>query len=188
MFQINLFMKNIFVYLLLLVSFNAHAQKYYTKNGLISFFSKSSLENIEAKNNEVLSIINTSTGDFQFSLLNTGFHFEKALMEEHFNDDYIESSKYPKSTFKGKITNLGDVNFTKDGIYNVSVSGDLTIHGVTNTVTSAGVITIKNGAISAASKFIIKLKDYNITIPNMAKNNISETIEIGVSCTYPNKI
>lgn len=181
-------MKKIFVYSLLLISISANAQKYYTKNGLISFFSKSPLENIKAKNNEVLSIINTSTGDLQFSLLITGFHFEKALMEQHFNDDYMESSKYPKSTFKGKVTNLSNVNFAKDGTYNVSVSGDLTMHGVTNAVTSAGILTIKNGIISTGSTFIIKLKDYNITVPNMAKNNVSETIEITVSCTYPNKV
>jgi polyisoprenoid-binding protein YceI len=178
-----------FIILLLTATIvNGYAQKFYTKNGLVSFYSKAPVEDIQADNNEVLSVINTATGDVQFSLLNTGFHFKKALMEEHFNEDYMESDKYPKSTFKGKITNLSEVNFTKDGTYNVTVAGDLTMHGVTNKVTATGTITIKGGAISATSKFKIQLADYKITIPSVVKNNIAETIEITVSCSYPNKM
>src|SRR5881398_184625 len=105
--------KIIFFFLLsAIISINANAQKFYTKNGLISFYSKAPVEDIKADNNQVLSVINTQTGEIQFSLLNTGFHFKKALMEEHFNEDYMESDKYSKSTFKGKITNLSNINFT----------------------------------------------------------------------------
>ncbi len=171
-----------------MISLNGNAQKFYTKNGLISIYSKAPVEDIKADNNEVLSVINTQTGEVQFSLLNTGFHFKKALMEEHFNEDYMESDKYPKSTFKGKITNLKEIDFTKDGTYNATVSGDLSMHGVTNKVISNGTISIKAGLISATSKFKIQLPDYKIIIPSIVKNNIAETIEITVSCNYPNKI
>ena len=180
--------KAIILIALIVVTANSFAQKFYTKNGLISFYSKSTVEDITADNNEVLSVLNTATGDLQFSLLNTGFHFKKALMEEHFNENYMESDKYPKSIFKGKIENLSAVNFTKDGNYNVTVTGPLTMHGVTNTVSAAGTITIKNGIISASSKFKINLSDYKISIPSVVKNNIAETIDITVSCSYPNKM
>jgi hypothetical protein len=182
-------MKKIIVFFAFIgvLNLNASAQKYYTKNGLITFYSKAPLEDIQADNNEVLSVLNP-TGELQFSLLNTGFHFEKALMQEHFNEDYMESTKYPKSTFKGKVTNLSEINFTKDGTYNTTATGDLTIHGVTNKVTATGTITVKNGVVSATSKFKIQLADYKIAIASMAKGHISETIEITVKCDYTSKM
>jgi hypothetical protein len=167
--------------------FNCTAQLYYTKNGNISFFSSAMLEDIKADNNQVISIINTSTGEIQFSLLNNAFHFKKALMEEHFNADYMESKKYPKSTFKGTIANISSVNVNADGTYNVTVSGDLTIHGVTKAVSVPGTITVKSGKISANSVFNVRVKDYNITIPSTTKNNIAETIQLTVNCSYDKK-
>jgi polyisoprenoid-binding protein YceI len=183
-------MKKISIWILFLsiISINTNAQKFYTKNGLISFYSQAPVEDIKADNNEVMSVVNTSTGDIQFSLLNTGFHFKKALMEEHFNEDYMESDKYPKSTFKGKITNLSEINFSKDGTYNTAVSGELFIHGITNKVTATGTITVKDGVFSTTSKFKIQLANYKITIPSVVKNNIAENIEITVFCSYPNKM
>jgi len=166
---------------------NGTAQLYFTKNGYISFFSSTVLEDIKADNNQVISIVNTATGDMQFSLLTNAFHFKKALMEEHFNEDYIESGKYPKSTFKGTISNLKDVNFGKDGVYNVTVSGSLSIHGVTKEVSVPGKLTVKAGNISATSAFKIKPKDYNIKIPSAVKNNIAETVELTVTCNYEKK-
>lgn len=163
------------------------AQLYFTKNGKISFFSSTLMEDIKADNNQVISIINTSTGEMQFSLLNNAFHFKKALMEEHFNADYIESAKFPKSTFKGNITNISSVNFSADGVYKVTVSGSLNIHGITKTISAPGTITVKSGNISAKSVFKIKVKDYNISIPAGVKNNIAEDVELTVSCNYEKK-
>jgi polyisoprenoid-binding protein YceI len=163
------------------------AQVHFTKNGKISFFSSTVFEDIKADNNQVISVINTATGDIQFSLLNNAFHFKKALMEEHFNEDYIESAKYPKSTFKGTITNLGSINFNNDGIYKVTVSGSLYIHGVTKPISVPGTITISSGKIAAGSKFTIKPKDYNIVIPPSVKNNIAETMEMTITCQYEKK-
>lgn len=182
-------MKKIAAIILLLSGFSlgSTAQLYFTKNGYISFFSSTPMEDIKAANNQVISIINTSTGEIQFSLLNNAFHFKKALMEEHFNDDYIESAKYPKSTFKGIISNLKDINLAKDGVYNITVSGNLNIHGVTRAVSVPGKLTVKGGAVSAGSTFKIKPKDHNISIPAAVKNNIAETVELTVNCSYEKK-
>lgn len=161
-----------------------HAQSYLTKNGKISFFSKTDIENIEAVNNQAVSVITPQTGSIAFSVLITGFLFKKALMQEHFNENYMESSKYPKAGFKGTITDLSKVNFTTDGSYNVTVSGDLNIHNVTNKVTVPAVIVVKGGKVSANATFKVKLEDYKISVPKIVEANISKTIEIKVDCNY----
>jgi polyisoprenoid-binding protein YceI len=167
---------------------SVNAQKVYTKNGNISFFSKSPLENISANNNQVMSVFNQQTGEMQFSVLIKSFHFEKALMEEHFNENYMESNKFPKAIFKGNISDISKINFSKDGSYPVSVTGDLTMHGVTKKVTAPGTITVKNGVATANSKFSAKLADYNISVPKVVKDNIAEVIDITVACTYDQKM
>lgn len=164
------------------------AQKLYTKNGLVSFFSSTKMEDIKADNNQVLCVLNVPTGELQFSLLNKGFHFSKALMEEHFNENYIESNKYPKSAFKGTVADIGKVNFTADGTYPVTVKGDLTMHGVTKAASASGHIIVKGGKATATSKFMVKLADYNIAIPGAVKSNIAESIEITVNCTLDQKM
>ncbi len=170
--------------LLSFICFSGTAQKYYTKNGKVSFFSKATLENIKADNNQVTSTLNTQNGELLFSLLTNAFHFEKALMEEHFNDDYMESAKYPRSTFKGAITNISAVTADKDGTYNVTVTGDLTIHGITKNISTTGTITVSGGKLTASSVFTVKLKDYNISIPSAVRNNIAESVQLTVSCNY----
>ena len=164
------------------------AQKYFTKNGNISFFSATSIENIQADNNQVMSVLSAQTGDLQFSVLIKSFHFKKALMEEHFNENYMESDKYPKSTFKGIITDISGVNFAKDGNYKVMVNGDLSMHGVTKNINTSGTISISGGKITGTSIFKIVLADYNISIPKVVENNISKTIEITVNCLYDQKM
>lgn len=174
-------------FLLFFFYLGVNAQLYYTKNGYLSFFSSTALEDIKADNNQVISILNTGTGELQFSLLNNAFHFKKALMEEHFNEDYIESAKYPKSSFKGSISNLKEVDLGKDGVYNVTVSGSLNIHGITRSITVPGKITIKGGIVSASSTFKVRPRDYNISIPAAVKNNIAQTVELTVNCSYEKK-
>jgi hypothetical protein len=164
------------------------AQKIYTKIGKISFFSKTKAEDINAENNQVMSVINIPTGDVQFSLLVKGFHFRKALMEEHFNENYIESNKFPNAKFKGKIENLTKVNFAKDGNYTVSVKGDLELHGVTKNIISPATVLVKGGKISGNCSFKIKPEDYNISIPGAARNSIEEFIKVTIDCNYDQKM
>lgn len=182
-------MKKIIILVLILsgTCLSCTAQVFFTKNGLISFFSSAPVENIKADNNQVISIINTTTGDIQFSLLINAFRFKKNLMEEHFNENYMESKKYPKAGFKGKIVDLSKVNFKADGTYPVTISGDLTIHGITNKITSTGTISVKAGIISTSSKFWVKLADYKIEIPKIVKDNIAKVVEVTVSCSYDKK-
>jgi hypothetical protein len=177
----------IFLLLFTVIHGSIRAQVYYTKNGKISFFSKAPLENISADNNQVLSVLNISTGALQFSLLNNAFHFPKAKMEDDFNENYIESDKYPKSTFKGTITDVSSFSSLKDGSYPVNVKGDLMIHGISKNITAPGTVTIKDGKISATSTFKVLLKDYKIGIPTIVTNKISESIEITVNCNYEKK-
>ncbi len=164
-----------------------NAQTYLTKNGRISFFSKTSMENIDAVNNQVVSVLDSKSGVLQFSVQVTGFLFKKALMQEHFNEDYMESDKYPQAKFKGTIADISKVNFTQDGNYSVSVSGDLTIHGVTNKVSVPGTITIKGGKLAASATFNVLVADYKIDIPKIVQSNISKSIEIKVDCNYEPK-
>lgn len=160
------------------------AQKIYsTKTGKISFFSNAPLEDIEAKTNEVESKLAPSNGQMVFTLLIKGFRFPNALMQEHFNDNYMESSKFPKSDFKGFITNIKDINFSKDGSYPAKVKGNLTIHGVTKEVEAAGTIDVRGEKVTAKSKFNVNLKDYKIEGMHIGKK-IAETIQITVDCQY----
>ncbi len=157
---------------------------YFTKTATVNFFSKATVEEISAVNKKATSILDKATGNLEFSLLIKSFVFQKALMEEHFNENYMESDKFPKSTFKGSITNLTDVNFTKDGVYKVSSTGTLTMHGVSKSVTTSGTITIKAGKISSAATFMVLLSDYNIVIPSVVKDKIAKDIKITVNCDY----
>jgi len=155
-----------------------------TRSAKVSFFSTTPVENIDAVNKEATSFVNTKSGEIVFAVLIKSFKFEKALMEEHFNENYMESTKFPKSDFKGKITNLSEINFAKDGTYKTKVSGSLTMHGVTQPANADGTITVKGGAISANSKFKVKLADYKIERPAVVSDKIAETIEITVDAAY----
>lgn len=166
---------------LVLLATAADAQdRYFTKTGKIEFTSKAPLEDIEAKNKTVTAVLDKKTGALQFSLQMKGFEFEKALMQEHFNENYVESSKYPKAEFKGNVVNNSAVNYSKDGTYNVNVKGKLTLHGVTKDVEAPGTIKVNGGKIDATSTFNIQLSDYNISIPSVVKDKISNNIKITV--------
>jgi polyisoprenoid-binding protein YceI len=169
----------LFFGLLLSVSV-VNAQKYITKSGFIRFYSHASLENIEATNKQVNSALDITTGDFIFKVLMKSFEFEKALMQEHFNENYVESDKFPNASFKGKVLNMKEINFTKNGTYTATIEGDLTIHGVTKKVQEKGTFDVKDGKIVGQAKFNISLKEYNVIIPKTVVNNISDMIEITV--------
>ena len=142
------------------------------------------MEEIKADNNQVAGVIDTGTGEIVFQVLIKSFHFERALMEEHFNENYMESDKYPKSTFKGKITNLSSVNFAKEGTYDATVDGDLMIHNVTKKVDFKGKIEVITGGINASSKFNLVPEDYNIPIPGVVRDKINKNLEVTVSMKY----
>jgi polyisoprenoid-binding protein YceI len=172
------------LFFLLSAAFAANAQKYMTKNGFIGFFSHTPMEDIKGDNNQVAGILDISTGEMVFQALIKSFHFDRALMEEHFNENYLESDKFPKSSFKGKITNLSSVNFLKNGTYDVTVEGDLTIHDVTNKINTKGIIEVITGGINANSKFNISPEDYKINIPGVVREKINKNLEVTVLMKY----
>ena len=179
-------MKSRIIILSLLLGFTQilSAQKLISKNGHIWFYSHTPIEDIEAHNHQAVSILNPATGSIQFSLLIKSFEFKKKLMQEHFNENYMESDEYPKAAFTGIIDNLAAINFNKDGEYPAKVSGELTIHGVTRDVNIMGNIYVKSGVVNAVSSFMVSPGDYNISIPDLVRDHIAKEIEVSVDVTY----
>ena len=172
----------LFVTLVLTVSVSFGQGKFYTKTGKVSFISKAPLEEIEGKNKTVTAVVDSKTGAMQFAIQMKGFEFEKQLMQQHFNENYVESDKYPKAEFKGTISNNSTINYSKDGSYPAKVKGKLTIHGVTKDVETTGTVKINGGKIDANSTFNVLISDYNIKIPAVVKDKVSNTIKITVDC------
>lgn len=156
-------------------------KKYFCKEAKISFYSKAPLEDIESHNTKALSAFDAGSGQIEFSVLMKGFEFAKAKMQEHFNEDYIESDKFPKAVFVGTIKNPGDLKLDKDGTYKVQVSGSLTLHGITKPQNAEAIFTVKNGEISASSDFNVAVADYNIKIPSLVADKVSKTVKVVVT-------
>ncbi|MFM7218021.1 MAG: YceI family protein [Bacteroidota bacterium] len=181
-------MKKILILFCALAVTGASAQsKFFTKKGKITFDATTpdSPEQIRAKNENVVSVIDLSSGAMEFMLSMTAFSFEKALMQEHFNENYVESEKFPKANFKGSIVNLKDVSLLKDANYPVNIKGNMTIHGVTKEVTATGTLTVKGGTLTAGkSEFKLHLPDYGIDIPNLVSDKLSKDAKIKVDLVY----
>lgn len=165
---------------LILLAAPAFAQKYFTRDGKAKFFSDASLEKIEAVNKSATAVLDAATGKMEWKVLIKGFLFEKALMQEHFNENYLESSKYPDATFKGEITNLADVNLSKDGSYKAKVKGKMKIHGVEKDLETTGTVTVGGGSVKVHSEFFVKCSDYSIKIEAQKVSNIANEIKVTV--------
>lgn len=172
----------LFFFINILLSGNA--QKYVTKNGYVGFYSHTPIEDIKADNNQVAAVMDISTGDMVLQALIKSFHFERALMEEHFNENYMESDKFPKTSFKGKITNLQSVNFSKTGTYDVNIEGDLTVRDITKKITTKGTLEVLPGGINAKSEFSIVPEDYKINIPGVVRDKINKNMDVSVAMKF----
>lgn len=161
-----------------------YAQKFMTQNGTISFYSKAPMEDIEAVNNQVSAVLDADSGAIASTLLMKAFMFEKALMQEHFNEKYVESGKFPKSTFKGTVENYETLKLSTSPT-KVTVKGQLTIHGVTKDVVAEGTLAkTADDQLKANFNFNIALADFNIKIPGTVKDNIAENIQIKVNFSF----
>jgi hypothetical protein len=176
-------MKKLLFSLIVLASLQTQAQKYFTKTGTVIFNSKSPVEKIEGVNKATACLLDTRTGAIDFIVQIKSFVFDKQLMQEHFNENYLESDKFPKANFKGVISNLSAINFAKDGDNNAEVAGKMTLHGVTKDVKFAGKISVKSGKITITSTPILLLADYKIAIPNAVKDKVSKDVKITVNTT-----
>lgn len=169
----------------LLPSVLSAQERFATRNGHIHFFSGTPVENIEADNRKVTSVFDATTGAIQFEALIRAFEFEKALMQEHFNENYMESGTFPKAGFKGNVEGIALADLKKPGSYTVTVSGDLTIHGVTKPIQTHGTMSVEaDGTIKAHSVFNVKPEDHGIKIPGVVRKNIAEQMKVTVDLTY----
>jgi len=165
---------------LIVMAAPAFSQKYFTRDGKVKFFSDASMEKIEAVNKSATAVLDAATGKMEWKVLIKGFLFEKALMQEHFNENYLESSKYPNATFKGEITNLSEVNLSKDGTYTTKVKGKMNIHGVEKDVETTGTAKVSGGTVTIHSEFTVKCSDHNIKIEAQKVSNIANEIKVTV--------
>ena len=161
----------------------AQEKTYSTKSGVIKFFSNAPLEKIEAVNSQVICKLSNKTGQMGFAMLIKGFKFDNSLMQDHFNENYMESSKpkLDKADFKGTITNIAAVNFAKDGSYPVVVDGNLTIHGVTKKVSEKGTIEVSAAKVSIKSIFKLNIEEYGIKGKYIGEK-IAKEVEITIAC------
>lgn len=178
--------KNVLVLTVLFIAICGFGQttKYFTKSGHIYFISHTDIIDIDADNRQVGSVLDIETGEIVFSLLMKSFEFTLPLAEEHFNENYVESHKYPKSTFKGKIVGADQIDFMKQGIIPVLIEGELSIHGVTRKVSEKGELDIQEGKIVGKSQFSINLADYKIKVPRIVEDKVAKTIPLKIEMNY----
>ena len=166
-------MNRIIIFILLIYSSSLYSQIFIAKTGKISFFSEAPMEDIKAINNKVSAVYDNDTKELVFQLDIEDFIFPKSLMQEHFNENYLESDLYPRSIFTGKVIS--------QDLQKSIVEGDLKIHGKTNKIKIEGILNKNDNTVNISAKFILKLVDYDIAIPTIVMYKIAEEIEVGVN-------
>ena len=185
--EIKLMQKLLLPFLLLAVNIAFGQSKYMTKSGSMSFeASQPSFEPIEATHSAVSALLNADTGELAVLALVRGFRFPLALMEEHFNENYIESHQYPKTSFKGSILNF-DSNALSNQPRTVQLTGELSMHGVTKPISVSATITQSDEQITLTSSFSVKTSDFGIKIPSLVRKQIDENVQVEVSLTLQRK-
>lgn len=174
--------KLILVLTLVSISGFVSAQKYMTRTGSVNFVAEGAVKDgVKAKNEQAACVLDASNGEVVFQILIKSFQFQKALMQEHFNENYMESHKFPKAMLKGRINEWKTIDLTKNGSYNVTVTGDMTIHGVTKKVTEKGKLEVKDGAVRLLADFNVTLADYAIEIPKIVEDKIAKTAQVSLN-------
>jgi hypothetical protein len=168
-----------FIICILHVSF-LHGQKFIAENSTVTFYSKATIEDITAVNRHAASLFNAETGEVAFSIPVKDFKFDKSLMQEHFNEKYLETEKFPKSTFEGFVTGYDG----KGGVQEAKAVGKLTIHGVTREIEATGTVEISSNRITLKSRFVVKLEDYAVPRPQLLWKNIADQVEVTIDFTY----
>ena len=185
--EIKLMQKLLLPFLLLAITFAFGQSKYLTKSGSMSFeASQPSFEPIEATHSAVSALLNADTGELAVLALVRGFRFPLALMEEHFNENYIESHQYPKTSFKGSILNF-DSNALSNQPRTVQLTGELSMHGVTKPISVSATITQSDEQITLTSSFSVKTSDFGIKIPSLVRKQIDENVQVEVSLPLQRK-
>ncbi len=182
----NSIVKIVSVVVISITATSSFAQKLVSQKTSISFFSHTAVEDIKSNNFKSVSRLDTSSGDLVFSVPMQSFEFEKELMQKHFNSsDFLDTKKEPKAKLVGKITNLSQINFKKDGTYNAEVSGELTVKGATKTINENAILIVKGTTVTLKSKFDIVLSDYGIAFKKgKPSTNIAKSIETTVEAEF----
>jgi len=163
------------------------ADKYISSKSHIKFFSTTPVEDIEANNYASVSTINPKTGDVVFSVPMQSFEFDKAMMQKHFNNEhFLETNIYPKSKLKGKITNLDEIDFSKEGEYSANFEGEITIKDKTSSLKETGTITVSGNSLNVDATFNLTLADFGITFDEgeMVSTKIAKAVAVTVSSEY----
>lgn len=168
------------VFVLMSFTSGAKRQLWYTKNAKITFFSHTQMEDIKAVNNAVVLAFDQDNGDISAKVTIKSFLFKKKLMQEHFNENYMESDIYPYANYKGKILDINKINFAKDSAYKVKTKGKLTIHGVTKDIVTTGTLKVAGPKAIINAKFDVLLKDYNIKKPSVVALKIADKLEVTI--------
>ena len=163
------------LFILLFVNQIFSQEIFLEKDGYVSFFSHSLVEDIKADNNQVLSIVDTKTGEISIQLLMRSFLFKKALMQQHFNESYVESHKYPKAIFKGYILNLKELNSENS---ETEIKGILSVHGNDKEISVRAKVVITDGQINISGDFMVEVANFDIKIPSVVRNNIAKIIKV----------
>ena len=175
-------MKYIIILAIVFISLPGVAQKYFTKEAHLTFISEAPLETIEGNNNKGMSVLDLDNGNIEFAVLIKAFHFEKALMQVHFNENYMESEKYPKALFKGSFDNFNMPD--EDTTQTLTAKGDLTIHGETHPFETTVEMSLHGGKIHGIGHFEVELSAFKINIPVVVKENISKYVQVHVEASY----
>jgi hypothetical protein len=169
----------IVVFVIVTTCINAYSQLYMTRTGMVGFYSKTPMEDIRAENNQVYAVIDAGKKNIAITLLVKSFIFPKELMQEHFNENYIESDKYPKANFTGAYT--GELSLNKDAVYTIAVNGNLTLHGITRALTVPATLEVKGGKLLGQTHFKVRPEDYNIIIPSLVREKIAKEMSLVVN-------
>tara|TARA_B100000214_G_scaffold374058_1_gene355829 strand:- start:3402 stop:3938 length:537 start_codon:yes stop_codon:yes gene_type:complete len=174
-------------YLLVFILFPLIARDiYYTRSGTVSFFSATPIEDISAKNNQVTCVLDNDNGQVSFRIPILGFSFKNGLMQEHFNENYMESDIYPNASFKGMINDWDKLKLTKES-QKIKITGEMTIRGISKEINETGIINKNKKNIIGSADFQIKIADYGIKIPKIVKKNIAEIIDINIEVSLKKK-
>jgi len=175
---------NLLILIFLFTTIGVFAQgKYIAKNAYISMYSSTPMEDILGESNEAVTILDSENGEIVVQALITTFHFKRALMEEHFNENYMESEKFPKTKFKGKIEGF-DKAMLNGPVVEIKITGTLNIHGVDKNITVPGTIGIESGKLLGNAKFKVTPEEFGISIPSVVREKIAKEMTITVKATY----
>jgi polyisoprenoid-binding protein YceI len=159
----------------------AQTRLYKATDGKTTFYSSTPAEDIRAENNRTQVILNTTTGEIAVLMRMRDFDFPNELMEEHFNENYVESEKYPYATFKGTLDKA--IDFSQNGTFDASATGVFTVHGKSQNRTLKGKLTVQEGSIQINSDFEVPLSDHDIEVPKIVFVKIAQIIQVGTSYT-----